>query len=487
MGIKISELSASNVANGNDYFYIISDGVSKKITKNNLFLYNNSGTSLSSTDISNAISELDDVVGGLSSTLSNAILEPVNTLQFNSNYTSSTNPPHSEGMMFYDFVNKVMAFYTDKPDVVGQINEESWIRCVNKTGSVLLNGTVVKISGAQGNRPTVVPALATSADYRCVAGICTHDIGINEEGFITILGVVGGLNTSMYSEGMVLYLSTTSAGMFTSAIPNAPHPQIQIGVVLVSHINDGKILLHINSPHSIEDLSDVNGTVPQEGYILGYVSSGGYWDSMPLNNITRESDGIFKTLSAGDVANGNFLEIQSDGSLQLRGNATAFDDLFFPATSIKLGVNFKPDYDYTENGLLFPQNDESERINIIAQFPHRRKTGSVISPHMHFIQSVSAIPKFVMLYRIAELGGQFPTTYTSALSTSGVMPYTSGSIHQLIPFPDIQTSAISGVSSLMDIVIYRQTGDGIAGDVLFKQFDIHIEIDAMGSRALYIK
>ena len=38
-----------------------------------------------------------------------------------------------------------------------------------------------------------------------------------------------------------------------------------------------------------------------------------------------------------------------------------WDDFRFPATSSKLGANDKPDFDFTELGFLFPQNDTAEK------------------------------------------------------------------------------------------------------------------------------
>ena len=103
-------------------------------------------------------------------------------------------------------------------------------------------------------------------------GIATHDIPHNSEGLITMRGVVGDLNTSLYEEGDILYLSTSSAGSYTTITPNAPYPTIRVGVVLSKHINQGKIIVHFSNPNSLNGLSDVNGTIPKDNYILKYIS-----------------------------------------------------------------------------------------------------------------------------------------------------------------------------------------------------------------------
>ena len=47
-----------------------------------------------------------------------------------------------------------------------------------------------------------------------------------------------------------------------------------------------------------------------------------------------------------------------------------WEDLRFPATQTKIGSNDLPHFDFTNIGLLFPREDTSEIIYIIAQMPH---------------------------------------------------------------------------------------------------------------------
>ena len=163
-----------------------------------------------------------------------------------------------------------------------------------------------------------------------------------------------------------------------------------------------------------------------------------------------------------------------------------WDDLKAPATTIRQGATQKPDFDTTELGLLFPQNDPAEIAYIILQLPHARKNGSDISPHIHFIQSQATVPTFKMDYRWYKNGEAPSGSWTTLTSNSGVFTYTSGDMLQIVSFPDIDGSAIDTVSSIIDIRIYRDDND-VTGDVLFKEFDIHYQIDQIGSRQELIK
>ena len=88
---------------------------------------------------------------------------------------------------------------------------------------------------------------------------------------------------------------------------------------------------------------------------------------------------IASQLNVGNIPGGNYFRIEEDGSIQMLGNASMWDDLRFPVTASKLGINDKPDTDYTNFGLLFPQNDTTEYIIIIAQLPHSYKLGTSAS------------------------------------------------------------------------------------------------------------
>jgi hypothetical protein len=56
-------------------------------------------------------------------------------------------------------------------------------------------------------------------------------------------------------------------------------------------------------------------------------------------------------------------------------------------------------FDETNIGLLFPQNDTTEIVFVIAQIPHNYKLGTNIKPHIHFVQSSASTPTFKIEYK----------------------------------------------------------------------------------------
>ena len=164
-----------------------------------------------------------------------------------------------------------------------------------------------------------------------------------------------------------------------------------------------------------------------------------------------------------------------------------WDDLRFPFTRDKQGQTSLPDFDFTNLGLLMPQNDATEIVYLIAQFPHNKAENSVLRPHIHFIQSESNIPTFKMEYRWYNNGELVPSGWTTLSTDDGeaAFTYTSGDMLQIISFPTISENGES-VSSIMDIKIYRDD-NLVTGDVLTKEFDIHYIIDTMGSKTEFQK
>jgi len=165
---------------------------------------------------------------------------------------------------------------------------------------------------------------------------------------------------------------------------------------------------------------------------------------------------------------------------------TQWNDLRFSFTASKQGATAEPNFDETNVGLLFPQNDDTEIVFIIAQMPHDWKTGTNIRPHIHWQQSANTAVTWKMDYKWFENGGAVPASFTPISTSTGIFTYTSGDFAQISSFPEIDGSSISSVSSMMLIKLYRDDNT-TTGDVLAFEFDIHYQIDSLGSRFEFVK
>lgn len=163
----------------------------------------------------------------------------------------------------------------------------------------------------------------------------------------------------------------------------------------------------------------------------------------------------------------------------------AWDDLRFPFTQHKLGANAKPDFDETNVGLLFPQNDTSEKVFIIGQLPHGYLEGSSLTPHIHWQQSANTAVTWKLDYKWFNGGDAIPANFTTITANTNLFSYSSGNLHQKSFFPIIDGVG-KRISSILLMKIYRDDNT-TTGDVLSFEFDIHFQSSTSGSKYEYKK
>ncbi|MBV1929800.1 MAG: hypothetical protein KUG81_09865 [Gammaproteobacteria bacterium] len=155
--------------------------------------------------------------------------------------TTEANPSHSEGLVFYDNTKKSLSYYNDESDTTVNLGQELIVKVYNNNGAIITNGTAVRLSGTVvSGIPTVVRALADTEANANAVGVATHDIAINDTGYITVWGTLGGVDTSSFTIGDILFVSATVAGELT----NVEQPILKpIGLVLTQDVLDGQIVV----------------------------------------------------------------------------------------------------------------------------------------------------------------------------------------------------------------------------------------------------
>lgn len=168
----------------------------------------------------------------------------------------------------------------------------------NETGATLTKGTVVYISGASGNKATVAKALATSDSTSAQTfGVIQADIANNNNGYAVLAGDIAGLDTSAFAAGTQLYLSSTTAGGYTSTKQYAPNHLVYVGVVTRSHVNQGTIEVRIQNGYEMDELHNVSAQNPSNGQVLIYNASTSLWEK----NTLTDGTGITITEGAGSI------------------------------------------------------------------------------------------------------------------------------------------------------------------------------------------
>lgn len=200
----------------------------------------------------------------------------INDMQFDPKITAEF-PTHQEGKVFYDLDSHALAYYNEEEDVTIQVGQETVVRVRNVSGGPINNGQVVYISGANGQTPTIELAQADSESTFYAIGLVTHNILDGEFGYVTVRGIVRGINTNNLVEGQPVYLSADVPGGMTSIKPTSPDYCVCVGICAYKNPAVGKVLVNVTQAGSLSNLSDIQINNPQDGEILVYDSTTGYW------------------------------------------------------------------------------------------------------------------------------------------------------------------------------------------------------------------
>ena len=158
--------------------------------------------------------------------------------------TAPTSP--LTGDVWMDSANTALKVYDGSEWSQGTFigNLEGFIEVEVVAGENLSKGEVVYVSGSSGNTPQVSKAQANSGGTKMPAiGIAKQTINSGNRGYVVVQGLLTGINTSTFSEGDVLYVSSTVAGSFTSTAPSGEENKIQNVGKVINSANGGSILV----------------------------------------------------------------------------------------------------------------------------------------------------------------------------------------------------------------------------------------------------
>ncbi len=236
----------------------------------------------------------------------------VDYTQYDTTATATT----AIGKMFWDNGNGSLSLGLKNGNVDYKLGEQEYAYCFNDTGVALTKGQVVYINGAQGNRVSVLLALATSdLTSGSTIGLVAEAIAIGAEGWVQISGPIFKMNTLGLTAGAPIYLSPTVAGAYTTTKPVAPDHLVTLG--FISRVDNivGSIFIKVDNGYELNELHNVLITTPVSGNTLVYDAVTGVWENA---NLTAGS-GISVTNGPGSIT------VANTGVLSLTGTANEID------------------------------------------------------------------------------------------------------------------------------------------------------------------
>ena len=200
-------------------------------------------------------------------------------------------------------------------DIIGDLRGATLFKA--QAGEALSKGDVVYISGISGNTTVVSKADADDAAKMPGFGIASAAANLNASVDIYTFGRLSGLDTSAFSEGDELYVSTTAGGL-TATAPTGESAKLQkIAKVTRSDNSAGSIfIMGAGRSNAVPNLDD--GDI-----FIGNASNQAV--SAALNtSIVPENTNLYYTDTRVDsrLSSGSVATIETSGNVTVGGNLT---------------------------------------------------------------------------------------------------------------------------------------------------------------------
>jgi hypothetical protein len=174
---------------------------------------------------------------------------------------------------------------------------------------------------------------------------------------------------------------------------------------------------------------------------------------------------------------------------------TVWDDIRIPGLSVERFAN-APDLETFVGGtLLAPAfigtGVQPEMVYFTVQLPHTYKLGTDLEAHVHWAPTTNDAGNVVwqLEYTFQKQDGTFgaPTTINTGAQAAGGTAW----VHKLADFTsNISGSSIDSLSAMLVCRFFRDPAhgsDSYGFDASFLEFDLHFEIDTLGSRQETVK
>jgi hypothetical protein len=198
--------------------------------------------------------------------------------------TTPTGTPTTQGTTYWDDSKSTVALIMN--GTTQHIGQDQFVYVKNSTGSPIAKGVAVRNSGTDGGSGHILiaPMLANGTNAsETFLGVTAEAIANGSFGQVMAFGELAGINTSTYTAGAFLYVSTTVAGQFQTTAPVAPNNIILVGRAINSK-NNGDIFVRPTIGSNIRNDEGVKITSGTTGDLL-QLQSGGLWENKSVATV----------------------------------------------------------------------------------------------------------------------------------------------------------------------------------------------------------
>jgi hypothetical protein len=194
------------------------------------------------------------------------------------------------------------------------------------------------------------------------------------------------------------------------------------------------------------------------------------------------------TARFGDSAT-NYTLFEADGTMQMFGTATVFEDLNYDPSSSGGPAVTVPDY-VTINNTIHREftSANNQLCGSGNELPHSYKLSSTIYPHIHIFlkngESAGATGvTFTFYWELRQSTGT--TSGSVALSATSAELGTTAGANKFTIYDNTGFAGAAEIGAQLSVTIARTAGN--AGDVVVSTYGVHYEINSIGSHTLLTK
>lgn len=313
----------------------------------------------------------------------------VNSIFFNTTALTAANGQVVAGQVTWNPDDKTIDVGTGES--IQQVGMEQYVRILNQSGQTIYNSNAVAYVGTVGNSGKLLGARAianNSYDSKKILGIATEDIIDGAEGFVTTFGKVRKIDTSMFSQGDVLYVSASNPGALQNTKPSAPNNKVQIGTVITKSATVGMIFAAVQRGSSLADDELATFTSITNGDVIVYHSANGRFENqvqlslnagsvngLTANTIIEAANGYARVFanSVGTAGNAN-LSVATVAANSYAASvgvaANAYTDTVVVAnTNTRLantsGVSFNGNLYFPTGNVGIGRNDSLYKLDVV--------------------------------------------------------------------------------------------------------------------------
>ena len=178
-------------------------------------------------------------------------------------FRDQAEPDQVKGRTFWDPENLTLTTMlrdSGGPDTKYQHGQELPFPCFNDSGVTIPSLSVVYISGSQGGKLKIALADPSIESTTYMVGVTTEEIADQEFGYVTFFGEVRNEDTSAFSQGQPVYLSSLGT---IGAAPPAGQVALMVGVCKRSSATIGSIFVKpFRFPMASDIVIDVWDDIP---------------------------------------------------------------------------------------------------------------------------------------------------------------------------------------------------------------------------------